>query len=375
MVNRTFVYGMSVTDEHFTDRVQETHRLKLNFEHGINTIIISPRRMGKTSLVKHAMQQITDEKIKIVFMDAYDCRSEYDFYNRFASCVIRDTSNRLDRALDYVKEFLVRLTPKVGFSPEPGSEFSLSLGITPETYTPDEVLNLPERIALSKGIHVIVCIDEFQQIGEFPDSVTVQKRMRGVWQHQQHVSYCLFGSKRHLMTGLFQSTSMPFFHFGEMMFLKPIPIEDWVRFIQERFMSVGITISTAIATRICDTVQSQSSYVQQLCWNVLANTETEITDDVLARAIDELIAQCSALFEKQIEGLSSYQMNMLRAISDGVHCEYTSRAVMARYNLGSKSNVARVLQALTDKELIDTIDGLTVFADAVFRLWFKRMPS
>ena len=372
MVRKPFVYGTSVDDEHFTDRVKETKRLKLDFEHGINTIIISPRRMGKTSLVRRVMRQITDEQIKVVFMDVYDCRTEYDFYNRFATSVIRDTASRLDRAMDYVKEFLVRLVPKVSFSPEANTEFSLSLGITPESYTPEEILNLPEEIAQSKGVHVIVCIDEFQQIGDFPDSLSVQKRMRGVWQHQRNVSYCLFGSKRHLMAKLFQSANMPFFHFGEMMFLQPIPVEDWVPYVQERFQGEGKSISEEMVRRICLTVRCQSSYVQQLSWNVLANTEDVVGDKQVDMGVEELIIQCSSLFLQQLDGLSTYQMNLLRAIRDGVHGGYTSHAVMQNYNFGTKSNVTRIQQALIERELIDITDGSCDFADAVFGLWFRR---
>ena len=76
---------MSVEGENFTDRVQETRRLKLDFENGINVILVSPRRMGKSSIVKKVKSEITNPAIKVILMDIYDCRSEYDFYNRFAS--------------------------------------------------------------------------------------------------------------------------------------------------------------------------------------------------------------------------------------------------------------------------------------------------
>lgn len=78
-MRKSFVYGKSVEGENFTDRVKETHRLRENFLRGLNTIIISPRRLGKTSLVKKAKQSIDEPKVKVVFMDVYDCRSEYDF--------------------------------------------------------------------------------------------------------------------------------------------------------------------------------------------------------------------------------------------------------------------------------------------------------
>ena len=203
--NKTFVYGVSVGGNNFTDRTKESHRLKMNFENGLNVVLISPRRMGKTSLVKHVQGIVDKSLIQTVFVDIYDCRSEYDFYNKFAEALLKQTANKMELAIENIKRFLVRLAPKVSFSPDLTSEYSFSLGITPKEYSPEEILALPELLAKHIGKHIVVCIDEFQQIGEWPDSLYVQKRMRGVWQHQQHVSYCLFGSRQHMMTNIFQN--------------------------------------------------------------------------------------------------------------------------------------------------------------------------
>lgn len=374
-MNKAFVYGMSVEGENFTDRVQETRRLKKDFENGINVILISPRRMGKSSIVKKVRSEINDPAIKIVYMDIYDCRSEYDFYNRFASSLLRQTATRTEQIVENIKKFLVRLTPKIGFSMEPLSEISLSLGITPQNYQPEEILQLPEIIAGEQGIHIIVCIDEFQQIGELSDSLTVQKRLRGIWQHQRNVSYCLFGSKKHLMTKLFQNRKMPFYQFGEMMYLGKIPTEEWVNFICSRFESQGKHISKDLAQKICNTVENHSSYVQQLAWNVLAETDHETTEQDFERGVEALLAQCSGLFEQHIQGLTSYQLNFIRAICNGVHSDFGSKAILEEYNLGTKSNIVRIKNALLDRELIEIEKNGIYLEDPVFKLWMKTIPS
>lgn len=138
-MKRAFVYGISVEGENFTDRVKETKRLKLNFENGINVILISPRRMGKSSIVKKVKSEITNPEIKLVYMDIYDCRSEYDFYNRFATVLMKETASKSEHIIENIKRFLVRLTPKISFSPDPMSDISLSLGITPQNYQPAHV--------------------------------------------------------------------------------------------------------------------------------------------------------------------------------------------------------------------------------------------
>ena len=371
-MGKAFVYGMSVGGDNFTDRIEETKRIKLDFENGINVILISPRRMGKTSLIKKVISEMDSPEIKVVYMDIYDCRSEYDFYNRFAETMMKSTGNQLEQVMENIKRFLVRVSPKLSFSPEPNSEFSVSLGITPKDYSPEEILDLPERIAKEQGIKIIVCIDEFQQIGEFADSLIVQKRLRGVWQHHQHVSYCFFGSKKHLMENIFQSRRMPFYQFGEMLHLKCIPTEYWVPFICSRFEKYGKKISEEYAARICHTVKNYSSYVQQLAWNVMAETEIEVNEESFTEGFNALLEQNSSLFIQQTEGLTTYQLNFIRLLCNGIHSGFNTQSVVELYSLGSKSNVDRIKKCLIDRELI-TIEKEGVFlADCVFELWFKR---
>ena len=370
-MKKTFIYGVAVEGTNFTDRKKETRRLKQDFENGQNVILISPRRMGKTSLVRK-VQTLVDKDIVTVYMDIYDCRNEYEFYNKFAAELLKQTAGKAEAVMKNIKEFLVRLSPTISFGPDPNNEFSLSLGITSKNYSPEEILQLPERMAEKMGKHIVVCIDEFQQIGEFPDSLKVQKKMRGIWQLQSNASYCLFGSKKHLLANLFQSKKMPFYQFGDILFLQPIPTEDWIPFISQKFEEKNMSISDAIIEKICSTVQSQSSYVQQLAWNVMLNTTKKADEATLETAIEDLLNQNSLLFLQQIENLTAYQMNFLKAVAKGVHTDFTSKEVLSTYDLGSKSNVARIKSVLTQKELIEKTPVGIVLTDPVFELWFSK---
>jgi predicted transcriptional regulator len=371
-INRPFVYGISVSGDNFTDRVKETQRLKINFENGQNVILISPRRMGKTSLVRRVQELVDATIVQTVYIDIYDCRTEYDFYNKFATAIMKQTANKIDLALENIKQFLVRLTPKISFSPDPNADYTLSLGITPKEYSPEEILQLPELLAQKIGKHIVICIDEFQQVGEWTNSLIIQKRMRGVWQHQQHVSYCLFGSKQHMMTNLFQNKRMPFYQFGEPNYLKPIPTEDWIPFIQNKFNERGLEIAEHYIVQICDTVQNQSSYVQQLAWNVMLNTESVVSDEELNMGLNDLLAQCTPLFIEQIGSLSSYQLNFLKAIIDGQHDQWTSQEVLSRYNLGTKSNVSKMQKILVERDFVEQRNGGLYMSDPMLQLWLKQ---
>lgn len=369
---KPFVFGIAASGDNFTDRKKETERLLLNFRHGINTVLISPRRWGKTSLVQKVCRLAKSDELKIVYLDIFSCRSDNDFYNAFASAVLKQTSSKVDEWLDNVKSFLSRISPKISMGAGPGADFSISFDLTPKSGDVDEILQLPEKIAQKKGCKIVVCIDEFQQIAEFDDSKTFQKRLRSIWQLQQSVSYCLFGSKKHLMNELFERKSLPFYKFGDAIYLQKIATSDWVDYICSRFESTGKKITEELAGRICQRVDNHSSYVQQLAWLVWIHTDRVATEQDLELAYQDIIDQNTPLFEKQTESLTTYQMNFLRAVLDGIHGEFARCDVLQKYQLGSSANVSVVKRALVKKELIEIEKHNVVIPDPIMAEWLRR---
>lgn len=372
MENKPFVFGVAASGDNFTDRESETVRLLTNFRSGVNTVLISPRRWGKTSLVRKVCWLAQTDELKIVYLDIFSCRSDADFYDAFASAVLKQTSTKVEEWMENIRQFLSRISPKISLGADPAADFSLSLELTPKREGIDEILQLPEKIAEKKGCRIVVCIDEFQQIGEFKDSKTFQKRLRSVWQLQNHVSYCLFGSKKHLMNELFERKSLPFYKFGDAIYLQKIATADWVGYIRSRFEATGKSIPAELAEEICRRVDNHSSYVQQLAWLVWTRTGKEATRQELEAAFQDIIDQNTPLFEKQTESLTSFQMNFLRAIIDGVHSEFTTQEVMRKYQLGSSANVSIIKRALIKKELIEIDKRKAVIPDPIMKVWLQR---
>ena len=371
---KKFVYGVAVSDYNFIGRERETKRLLDNFKGGINVILMSPRRLGKTSLVKHVCNKLDDKDIITVYLDIFGCKSEYDFYNKLTAEVLKQTASKHELWFEEAKEFLYRLTPKISFSPEPNSDFSISLGITPKTHTPEEVLQMAETIAIKRKKRIVICIDEFQQIGEMANSKQIQARLRTVWQHQKHVSYCLFGSKHHLMSTIFLHRSMPFFQFGDTISLNKIATEDWVEYIVSHFADGKRTISHALAEEICKFTENYSAYVQQLAWLVFTLKEEgeTVAEDDVRQAENDLLATNNILFMQMIEPLSEFQLNFLRAIASGIKKDFGLSEVREEYNLGSYSNITRLKTALLERDLIEKKETELVITDPIFAKWLKR---
>jgi len=371
---KKFVYGVAVSDYNFIGRERETKRLLDNFKGGINVILMSPRRLGKTSLVKHVCNKLDDKDIITVYLDIFGCKSEYDFYNKLTAEVLKQTASKSELWFEEAKEFLYRLTPKISFSPEPNSDFSVSLGITPKTHTPEEVLQMAETIAIKRKKRIVICIDEFQQIGEMSNSKQIQACLRTVWQHQKHVSYCLFGSKHHLMSTIFLHRSMPFFQFGDTISLNKIATEDWVKYIVSHFADGKRTISHALAEEICKFTENYSAYVQQLAWLVFTLKEEgeTVTENDVRQAENDLLATNNILFMQMIEPLSEFQLNFLRAIASGIKKDFGLSEVREEYNLGSYSNITRLKTALLERDLIEKQNTELVITDPIFTKWLKR---
>ena len=372
MDNKPFIFGVATSGDNFTDRKNETARLLANFKHGINTVLISPRRWGKTSLVQKVCNLAKSDDLKVVYLDIFSCRSDREFYDAFASAVLKQTSTRWDEWVENAKLFLSRITPKISFGTDPMTDFSISLELNPKSDDITEILQLPEKIAQKKGCRIVVCIDEFQQIAEFGDSKNFQKRLRTIWQLQKSVSYCLFGSKKHLMNELFEKKNFPFYKFGDAIYLQKIPTADWVEYICGRFEATGKSISPKLAQKVCDTVENHSSYVQQLAWLIWVNTDKVATEKDFEEAYKDILDQNTPLFEKQTENLSAYQISFLRAVSDGVHKEFSTQEVIQKYRLGSSANVATVKRALIKKELIETEKREVAISDPVLKVWLQR---
>lgn len=368
-----FQYGTLVDRESFVNRVEERKQLKELLGSGINVMLISPRRWGKSSLVKVAMDELVDEDkhIRVCYIDAFSIKTEAEFYRTFAREVITCAASTLEKRLEDVKLFLKALSPSITLKSDASDTMSFDLKFELQERDVMEILDLPEKIASAKGIRLIVCIDEFQQLASLPDYKSMEGKMRSVWQRQQQVSYCFYGSKRHMMLDIFNNSSNPFYRFGQVLFLQKIKKEEWIPFIVNAFGRTGKEISEAQAGRLCDVVKCHSWYLQQLCYFIWSGTSGKVTDDTIELRIRQLIDTNMPMFMNDTENLTAAQTAMLRAVTDGEY-RFNSIPVMRKYELGSAQTITRNKRILTEKDFLEKEGDRYVFSDPVFELWFRR---
>jgi uncharacterized protein len=368
-----FRYGTIVSGKYFTDREEEIVKLKNNFLSGINTVVISPRRWGKSSLVEKTASKIISENknIKAAFIDLFSVKTEKEFYEKFAKEIIKACSSKVEDWLNDSRKFLKNVIPAFHISPLPEQDFKLSFDWSTADKYSEEILDLSEKIACKKNIKLIVCIDEFQNLAHLNDFQNIEKKLRSHWQKHRHVSYCLYGSKKHMMTDIFNSSGKPFYRFGDIFFLNKIKTDKWLPFIVNSFESTGKFISEKFALKIIELMDCHPWYVQQLSnyvWNISGNKVTE--SDVFI-ANEQVINTNSPLYIRDCENLSSTQVNLLMAVASGEK-QFTSTAVMQKYFLGTPRNVSKNKKMLIDNDFIDEFNNKTFFVDPVFYQWFKK---
>ena len=367
-----FVYGKIAEGDNFLDREVETARMVENFHNLTNTVLISPRRWGKSSLVRKArlFAESRYPEVRTCDVDLFNVRTEEEFYSQLASEVLKATSGRLEDMVGSAKRFLSSLVPTFTFG-DPLNSVKFSFQVQPTGQNADEILDMAERIAEEKNIILVICIDEFQQIANFPDSDFLQGKLRSHWQKHQRVAYCLYGSRRHMMTEIFTNPGKPFYKFGQNIFLEKIDRTLWPDFIVSRFSETGKEIGEPQCERIVDLVDNNPYYVQQLSEMVWNRVQAACSDETVEEAFIDLVGMQAGLNLALTQTLSVSQQNLLHAIVAG-NTRLTSAAVLEKYGLKNSLTVQRAKKALAQLDIIDDFGTGVTMEDPVYAWWLRH---
>lgn len=367
-----FLFGKTVGENLFINRKVDIDHLWLNLNSGINTVLLSPRRWGKSSLVEHtAWLQRANKNVRWCFIDMFAVRSETNFYEKLSSELIKITSNKWQERLENIKLFFKQIVPQINFGLDPTSDISLSFKWDEIEKHREEILNLPEIIAQKLQIKLIVCIDEFQNIHNFGNAENFEKLLRSQWQHHRNVSYCLYGSKRNLMADIFNKKNRAFYRFGDIMMLPKIATEHWVPFIVGQFNGTGKSISADLAEKIVILMKNHSYYVQQLSHYVWEKTISEADNETLFNAVTRMLEINTPLYQLEVENLSNTQVELLKAIINKEE-QFTSMKTINAYKMGTSSNVLKNLKILERDDFIEKFNKKVELLDPAFELWFKH---
>ncbi len=368
-----FAFGKIALNDTFINRQDDKKHLASNFINKVNTILISPRRWGKSSLVKEVADDVgkKHKNIRFAYIDLFSVRSEAEFMEAYAKAIIKCSSNKFDEWMHNAKNYLRAISPKISLDANLNQEFSLSFDVKDIRKNADAILNLAETISKSKKVNIVVCIDEFQNIDNFTKPVDFQKKLRSYWQQHQYASYCLYGSRKTMLMQMFEKKAMPFFKFGEVIYLPKIEKKYWIPFLQNGFKKTRKSINDHYINQIIEYTQEHPYYTQQLAYLIWSRCKRSVKQPDVDLSLMHMVNQNANLFEREIESMSRSKINVLRAIADGTNSSLTAAEVLRNYDLGSSANVVKTLQALDLSEIIYKQNKAWYFIDPVFELWFR----
>jgi uncharacterized protein len=374
-----FVYGEIVTAAAFADREEERGRLRRDLAAGQKVFLISPRRYGKSSLVRHVMRTLARERILTVEVTVASSSSYIGFLEAYAQALLTaDTpAGKLKR---WVAELLSAIAPEIRFDADPAGGTKLALAF-PKVRTArdtarlaNEIFALPGRIAAARKQRLAVALDEFQAITAF-DGGTVEHALRAAVQDQRQVGYVFSGSEPSLMERML-GPRRPFYKAGPVMRLDKIRPEDFAAFIDARFEGSGIRPESGLGEAIIDLAANVPYDVQRLAhetWDDVkaAGRRTAGLDDLHA-TLTRLLGEQHTVFEESWQRLTLPQRAVLRALVLEEGRELLSADVRNRHRLPGTSTVQAALAALMRQDIVTRDGGRYSTVDSLYREWVAR---
>jgi hypothetical protein len=378
-VTNPFVYGEVVPASAFVDREVELERLAGDLEAGQKVFLISPRRYGKSSLIRQALRTAERHGALAVEVTVSSYSSYVAFLEGYARALVA-LEPRHEQARSWLHEFLSGVRPEVKLEPDRQGRGRLAVSF-PAVRTDrdvsrlaEEVFALPGRIAEARGRGLVIALDEFQAIGAF-DGGSVEHALRAAVQQQRQVGYVFAGSEPTLMERML-GRSRPFYKAGPVMRLQRIPADRFAEFIEARFRATKIRPAPGLGAAIVDLAGNLPYDVQRLAHEVwddarASGAKAASLEDLHA-TLTRLLGEHDTLFESMWQRLTLAQRGALRAavLEDGR--ELLSADVRSRYRLTGTSTVQSSLAALTREDLLARDGHRYLVVDSLFREWVAR---
>jgi uncharacterized protein len=374
-----FVYGEIVTAAAFADREAERERLAQDLQAGQKIFLISPRRYGKSSLVRDVMRGLARRKILTVEVTVSASSSYVGFLESYARALVaaETPTNRLRR---WAGELLKAVRPELRFDTAAAGEAGFSLSF-PTVRTPretarlaTEVFSLPASIAAARRQRVAILLDEFQTVTTF-DGGNVEHALRAAVQDQRQVGYVFAGSEPSLMERMLTS-KRPFYKAGPVMRLSRIDPREFAAFVEGRFAATGFSVEPDLGEAIVELAGNVPYDVQRLAhetWDdVRAARRRTVGLDDLHRSLTRLLGEHHMMFEEAWLRLTLTQRAVLRATVLERGRELLSADVRTRHRLPGTSTVQSALAALIKQDIVQKDAGAYHVHDSLYREWVAR---
>lgn len=366
-----FVYEGYEGPNYFCDRIEETEKVISHLQNGRNLTLVSPRKIGKTALIKHVFHQLKQENEDVVciYVDIFHTQNQYELVQTLGRAIVEERLLGSRGSMEKVLKFFSMWRPTVTPDPITGMPtVSVSIERTQTEYTLKSIFEYLER----SGREVYVAIDEFQTITEYPEKGT-EALLRSYIQFVHHAHFIYAGSRQHLLYEMFGSPQRPFYQSTAMLSLQPLNEEIYLDFAARFFKARNGDFSADVFRQLYNQFNGYTWYMQSVL-NRLYERERSVTDyQQVNEAILSILADKASQYETFMMFLTDNQKRLLKAVAlEGMVAQPQSLAFAMKHELPSASSIKKALEVLKGKDVLyQTPEGYIVY-DRFLELWLKR---
>jgi len=373
--NPFIITGKYVSKEYFCDRGPETAELVSNIINWRNSVLVSPRRMGKSGLISHTFSQTAISKaFECLYIDIFASSSLDDFVLMLGKEI---TSRLQPRGSKFIERFFSVVTSirgSISADPVTGApSFDLSLG---DMSSPSKTLEQLFSFLESSTRPCVVAIDEFQQIADYPDGTKTIAKLRTLVQNCKQTRFIFAGSNRRMMDKLFNNPSEPFFMSCSPVSLDVIGQDKYRAFARDHFSKAGKILEGECFDVVYDRFEGHTWYVQYVLNRLYEMTsEGESVDkEMIGQALEHILGVFNVTFQNLFCRYSERQRALLRAVAkEGRVTGILSSKFINAHRLGSSSSVQAALNALLQDESIVRNADIYQISNRFFSLWLAKI--
>lgn len=371
-----FVIKSYESKDLFCDREEELQLMLRNCVNQSDMTLISQRRMGKTGLIYRLFDELHEARpdIHTIYLDIFASRSIDDFIKLLAEAAMKSFLPKTSMG-DKLLTFIKSLRPQLSFdniTGEPQLQIAYQT-VHEKEYTLRGLFDFLD----SQHEPIVMAIDEFQQIREYPEQ-NMEALLRTYIQQMHHQTFIFSGSKKHLMADIFTNEKKPFYSSTTFVSLDKISEESYSAFIRQLMGRGQRSITDEALQFILDWTRRHTYYTQQLCHTVYANGNSTVGIDDVKSACQQIMKQGEAVWLQYRQMLTDKQWDYLIAVAkEGSIQQITSSEFLKKHKIGSPSVSRRLADALCEKGLLNddvTLNG-TIYSvsDVFLSHWMERL--
>jgi len=373
MSKNPFILSVIPPDAPFCDRIEEFEQLTSYALAGTNVVLFSPRRFGKTSLVKRVQAKLANKGMLVLYADFFGVTSIDDVAGKIARSVytfIHRNESLMKKALGVLTTF------RPVFKPEQDGSFSLSIelaslnlhGIDLLDKTLEDLGLFMEQTGPDK-VHIV--FDEFQEITELKEK-RIESTLRSHIQFQQS-SYFFVGSRRRILLGMFNEKNRPFFQSAQLYELSRLPHNDLVAYLVAQFKTGGKRCSEKNAQTISSISRQHPYYSQKLALNVYAVSGKVVHAKDVTKALEIMIDNETYFYQATLQALAPKQIALLRALAVEPTKSILASQYIRKHNLGSIGGVQSAIKKLRQMDLVEIgAESQYRMVDSIFSIWLQK---